>query len=210
MPDPVKDPDGFRLAERLSAMLPAFGRYDLVGDPAESALLPADEASLAADWRAIEHAWSGTRDGLELRIVGGTGALSLTMAGFSKGTRAEPFARKQNDEFAWNCGPQGCTLKARMHLESGVAGFSFAGPPSDLTLTAEGGCVALALPQPRPLAAGRAEPIPQSAIGTSLPSFASPKGCAGIFLWRSTGRRDRAADDADETVKKLRALGYLH
>ena len=134
----------------------------------------------------------------------------MTMAGFSKDARAELFARKENDRFAWNCGPPGCTLTAQVHLESDVTGFSFSGPPSDLTLMAEGGCVALALPQPRPLAAGRAEPIPQSAIGTSLPSFASPKGCAGIFLWRSTGRRDLAVDGADEAVKKLRALGYLH
>jgi arylsulfatase A-like enzyme len=210
MPDPVKDPDGFRLARRLPEMLPAFGRYDLVLDPSEKTLLPADAATLAADWRAIEHAWSGTRSGLELRIVGGTGALSLTISGFSKDAHAEPFARKENDQFAWNCGAPGCALTARINLDSGVAGFSFAGPPSDLTLTVEGGCAALALREPQPLASGRAEPIPQSAIGTSLPSFASPKGCAGFFLWRSTGRVNLPLDDADESVKKLRALGYLH
>lgn len=210
MPDPVKDPDGFRLARRLPEMLPAFGRYDLTSDPAEKTLLPADEPTLPADWRAIEHAWSGTRDGLELRIVGGTGALSLTIAGFSKDAHGEPFARKENDQFAWNCGTPGCTLTAQVHLDSSVAGFSFAGPPPDLTLTVEGGCAALALREPRPLASGKAEAIPASAIGTSLPSFSSPKGCAGIFLWRSTGRLSLPVEDTDEAVKKLRALGYLH
>jgi hypothetical protein len=134
----------------------------------------------------------------------------LTMAGFSKDARSEPFAQKESDRFDWNCGPPGCTLTAKIQLESGVAGFSFAGPPSDLTLTVEAGCAALAVSQLHALAAGRAEPIPQSAIATSLPSFAGPRGCAGIFLWRSTGRPNLASDDADEAVKKLRALGYLH
>jgi arylsulfatase A-like enzyme len=209
VPHPVKDPDGYRLAKRLAEILPAFGRYDLASDPAEKTLLPADEASFAADWRAIEYAWSGTRDGLEIRILGGPAKLSLKIEGFPRDARAEPLGRKEADRIRWDCRASGCALEAELHLAGDVEGFSVSGQPSDLTITADGGCAALGLSEPRPLTSGRAEAIPRNAIGTSLPRFAHLKGCMGIFLWRSLGRRD-LPQDTDEAVKKLRALGYLH
>jgi arylsulfatase A-like enzyme len=210
MPDPVKDPDGFGLANRLPGILPAFGRYDLLSDRSEKTLLPADTATLAADWRSVEAALRGTREGLEVRILGAAPNLSLSIQGFPADARVEPFGRKPDDRILWNCRASGCTLSAQLHPAGSVEGFSVSGAPSDLRLTVDGGCAVLGLALSRPLAPGKAEAIPKSSIGTDLPRFEVPGGCAGVFLWRSTGRRDLAPEGSDEAVRKLRALGYLH
>jgi arylsulfatase A-like enzyme len=210
MPDPEKDPDGALLARRLPELLPAFGRFDLSSDPGETKLLPADASRLPYDWRSIEGAWSGTRDGLEIRIVGAPGPLSLEVDGFPADARAEPFGRKPEDRVDWSCRAGRCRLVAELHPEGAVQGFSIAGPPADLTLTAKGACATLMLPEARLLSPGELQGIARSAIGGALPGFVPPKGCAGIFFWRSAGRRDLPPEDADEAVRKLRALGYVH
>ena len=210
MPDPEKDPDGALLARRLPELLPAFGRFDLSSDPGETKLLPADASTLPADWRSIEGAWSGTRDGLQIRVVGAAAPLSLEIDGFSPEARAEPFGKKPEDRVDWSCRAGRCRLSADLHPEGAAAGFSVAGPLSDLTLTARGACAALVLPEARALSPGEPQAIAQGAIGSALPGFAPPKGCAGIFLWKSTARRDLPQQDPDEAVRKLRALGYVH
>jgi hypothetical protein len=210
MPDPVKDPDGFRLANRLPGILPAFGRYDLLSDRGEKTLLPADTATLAADWRSIEGALRGTREGLEVRILGAAPKLSLSIEGFPADARAELFGRKLDDRILWNCRVSGCSLSAQLHPEGGVEGFSVSGAPSDLLLTVDGGCAVLELAGSRSLAPGKAESISKGSIGAELPRFEVRAGCVGVFLWRSTSRRGPAPEDTNEAVKKLRALGYLH
>jgi arylsulfatase A-like enzyme len=210
MPDPDKDPDGALLAKRLPGLLPAFGRFDLASDPGETKLLPADASTFAADWRSIEGAWSGTRDGLEIRVVGATAPLSLEIDGLPAEARAEPFGGKPEDRVDWSCRAGRCRLSARLDTGGAVEGFSVAGPPSDLTLTARGGCAALMLGEAKRLTAGEPQAIAQGSLGAALPGFAPPAGCAGIFLWRSKGRSDLPPQDPDEAVRKLRALGYVH
>jgi arylsulfatase A-like enzyme len=210
MPDAAKDPDGALLAKTLPGRLPAFGRFDLLSDPGETKLLPADASTLAADWRSIEGAWSGTRDGLEIRVVGAAAPLSLEIDGFSPEARAEPFGQKPEDRAEWVCRTGRCRLSAELHAEGAVAGFSISGPPSDLTLTARGACASLMLGEARPLSPGEPQAIARGSVSAALPRFAPPKGCAGIFLWRSTGRPDLPPQDPDEAVRKLRALGYAH
>jgi arylsulfatase A-like enzyme len=212
IPDPAKDPDGYRLARRLPEILPAFGRFDLSSDPGEKKLLAADEASLPEDWRAIEHAWSGAREGLEIRLLGGPAKLSILIEGFAQDARAEPFARKETDRFEWGCRASGCTLAAEVEIKRDVEGFSVSGAPSDLALIVDGGCAELVSEgaPARRLEPGRAQAIPRDSVRTTLARLAHSKDCVGISLWRSLGRRDLPAQDTDEAVRKLRALGYLH
>ncbi len=111
IPDPVKDPPGYRLARLLPGILPALGSFDLARDPGETRLLPIDHATFGADWQAIERAMAHTRRGLELRAVGpGPGAgLDLTVEGFGAAASVEPFALEEDDEFSWTrsaSGPQ--------------------------------------------------------------------------------------------------------
>src|SRR5262249_19093299 len=160
-----KDPDGALLAKRLPGLLPAFGRFDLSADPGEGKLLPADASTLSSDWRSIEGAWSGTRDGLEIRIVGAPGPPSLEIDGFAGEARAEPFGRRPEDRVDWSCRAGRCRLLAELHPVAAVQGFSIAGPPSDLTVTAKGACAALMLPEAKPLSPGEPHSIARGSIG---------------------------------------------
>ncbi len=217
IPDPVKDPDGYRLARRLPGILPSLGRYDLEADPAEGSLRPIDRAFFAADWRAIERAMTQTRRGIELRFVGAgsPATLEATVEGFSGEAIVEPFALEENDRFSWSRSQSSRTLTARLDLSDGVDGFRFddaAGP--DLRITVGGaGCAQLRLDGARPvaLAAGRPQAVPRGAIPESVPLFETAGGCAGVFLWKASGKPPgRTAAQREEAVRKLRALGYLH
>ncbi len=142
----TKDPDGWRLARRLPGLLPAFGQFDLVLDPGEKKLLSIDERSFAADWRAVEQAIAGTREGLELRFLGAAASppLRVTVEGFRPDAAAEPFALEESDRFAWRASPAGHVLTAALDVAADVDGFLVTGPPSDLKITVEShGCVEL-------------------------------------------------------------------
>ena len=213
MPDQTKDPDGWILAQRLPDLLPGLGRFDLAADPAEKKLLPIDEASFAADWRAIEHAIAGTREGLELRLVAAAGSppLRVVVEGFPPGASAEPFALEQSDAFAWISSRSVRTLTATLDARADVDGFLVGGPASDLKVTVfSDGCVDLMVAGTKRLASGRAETIPQAAVPAAVPRFERRGGCAGLFLWRANGAGAAAPQANDEAVRKLRALGYLH
>ncbi|HYR45501.1 MAG TPA: sulfatase, partial [Thermoanaerobaculia bacterium] len=211
-PDAKKDPDGWLLARRLPDLLPPLGRYDLLADPGETRLLPIDEAGFAADWRAVEHAIAGTRAGLEWRFLGGAGSAPMRVAveGFPADAEAEPFAFEVSDELSWRQTPSGRVLTAALDVAGDVDGFLVTGPASDLKLTVESeGCVELTLGGTKTLTAGRAEAIPAT-VPVTLPRFERHGRCSGIFVWRATGRHAVSPEGADEAVKKLRALGYLH
>ncbi len=213
VPDETKDPDGWRLARRLPQLLPALGRFDLVADPGETRLLAIDERSFAADWRAVEQAIAGTREGLELRFLGAAGSppLRVKVEGFSPGAGAEPFALEESDRFAWRPSPAGPVLTATLDVAADVDGFLVTGPPSDLRITVESeGCSELTLAETKPLTSGRAEEIPRTAVRAALPRFERHGNCAGVFLWRAPRARPLAPKETDEAIKKLRALGYLH
>jgi arylsulfatase A-like enzyme len=212
MPDQAKDPDGWLLAHRLPERLPALGRFDLATDAGETKLLGIDEHEFAGEWRAVEQAIAGTREGLELRFLGGAGAprLRVVVEGFPAGDTVEPFALDAVDAFAWRPSPPGRALTATLDIAGDVDGFLVSGPPSDLKLTVESeGCVELSLGETKRLASGRAETIPQAAVREVLPRFERHAGCAGVFVWRSP-RGGLAPEETDEAVRKLRALGYLH
>ncbi len=213
VPDETKDPDGWRLARRLPDLLPALGRFDLATDPAEKKLLPIDERSFPADWRAVEQAIAGTREGLELRFLGAAAspALRVTVEGFPPDAAVEPFALEESDRFSWRPSPAGHVLTATLDVAADVDGFLVAGPASDLEITAESeGCAELTLAETKTLTSGRAERIPRDSVPKTLPRFERHGGCAGVFLWRAPRARPVAPQETGEAIKKLRALGYLH
>jgi arylsulfatase A-like enzyme len=216
IPDPVKDPPGYRLARRLPGILPGIGRFDLAGDPGERRLLPLDRASFPEDWRAVERAIAHTRRGIELRVVGGgaASALELTVSGFGGEASIEPFALDESDRVTFAGPASDRTLDAHLDLSDGVGGLlveDVSGP--DLRITVSGGCAQLRLAGARPVAleTGRPQAVPRAAVPETIPLFETPDGCAGVFLWKAAGRpRVRTAAEAEEAWKKLRALGYLH
>jgi len=217
IPDPAKDPPGYRLARRLPGVLPGLGRFDLTADPGERRLLPVDRTSFPEDWRAVERAIAHTRRGIELRVVGGggaTSALELTLSGFGGEASIEPFALDENDRVSWSGPASDRTLHARLDLSDGVDGLlveEVSGP--DLRIAVSGGCAQLRLAGARPVAleAGRLQAVPRAAVPETIPLFETPDGCAGVFLWKAAGRtRVRTAAETEEAWKKLRALGYLH
>jgi hypothetical protein len=213
VPDSKKDPDGWLLARRLPELLPALGRFDLAADPGETRLLPIDERSFAADWRAVEQAIAGTREGLELRFLGAAGSppLHVRVAGFPPAAGVEPFALEESDSFEWRPSPKGRVLTARLNIAADADGFLITGPESDLEMTVESdGCVELTLAETKPLTSGRAETIPHDAIREALPRFQRHSGCAGVFLWRAPRGGRVSPEETDEAIRKLRALGYLH
>jgi hypothetical protein len=217
IPDPVKDPPGYRLARLLPGILPALGSFDLARDPGETRLLPIDHTTFAADWRAIEKAMAHTRRGIELRVVGpGAGAaLDLTVEGLGAAASVEAFALEEDDRFTWSRSGSGRKLAARLDLSNDVDGFLFGdGTGGDLRLTVRGGsCAHLILEgaRPVPLSDGVAQAVPRAAIPEAIPAFATPGGCAGVFLWTAAGSSvTRTPAEEDEAVKRLRALGYLH
>ena len=219
IPDPVKDPPGYRLARLLPGILPALGSFDLARDPGETRLLPIDHATFGADWQAIERAMAHTRRGIELRAVGpGAGAgLDLTVEGFGAAASVEPFALEEDDRFSWKRSSSGRKLAAALDLSNDVDGFLFddAAGEDDLRVTLRGGasCAQLVLAgvRPVPLSVGVPQPVPRAAIPEAVPVFAAPGGCAGVFLWKAPGSLStRTPAEEDEAVKRLRALGYLH
>jgi arylsulfatase A-like enzyme len=212
IPDAAKDPDGWLLARRLPDRLPALGRFDLAVDPGETKLLGIDEKTFPAQWRAVEQAIAGTREGFELRFLGGANAprLRIVVDGFPAADTVEPFALDAADTFTWRPSPTGHALTAALDIAGDVDGFLVSGPSSDLKMTVESeGCVELTLGETRMLASGRVETIPQAAVREALPRFERHAGCAGVFVWRSP-RGGLAPAEGDEAVRKLRALGYLH
>ncbi len=213
VPDETKDPDGWLLARRLPDLLPALGRFDLAADPRETRLLAIDERSFAADWRAVEQAIAGTRDGLELRFLGAPGSppLRVKVEGLPPGAGVQPFALEESDRFAWISSPAGSALTATLDIAADVDGFLVTGPESGLRITVESdGCAELTLAETKALTSGRAEEIPQAAVREALPRFERHGGCAGVFLWRAPRGMRVAPQATDEAIKKLRALGYLH
>ena len=213
VPDETKDPDGWLLARRLPDLLPALGRFDLAADPRETKLLAIDERSFAADWRAVEQAIAGTREGLELRFLGAAGSppLRVKVEGLPPGAGVEPFALEESDRFAWISSPAGSSLTATLDIAGGVDGFLVTGPESGLRITVESdGCAELTLAETRTLTSGRAEEISKAAVREALPRFERHGGCAGVFLWRAPRGMRVAPQATDEAIKKLRALGYLH
>ncbi len=213
IPDETKDPDGFLLARRLPSLMPSLGRYDLAGDPRELTLLGIDESSFAADWRAVEEAISGTHEGLEIRFLGGAGSppLRVRVEGLPPGAGVEPFALEESDRFAFVSSPAGGVLTATLGIAADVDGFLITGPESDLKLTVESNvCADLTYGESRTLTSGRAEEIPKAAVRAAIPRFERHGLCAGVFLWRAPRGGQVAPEAADEAVRKLRALGYLH
>jgi arylsulfatase A-like enzyme len=213
VPDETKDPDGWLLAKRLPDLLPALGRYDLTADPGEKKLLAIDDRTFAADWRAIEQAIAGTHEGLEIRILGASGSppLRVRVEGLPPGAGVEPFALEESDRFAWISSPAGSALTATLDIAEDVDGFRITGPETDLKLTVDlDGCADLTLADTKSLISGRAETIPRSAVPVGLPRFERHGRCPGVFLWRARRVKPVPPETTDETVKKLRALGYLH
>jgi arylsulfatase A-like enzyme len=213
VPDETKDPDGWNLARRLPGLLPALGRFDLAADPGETRLLAIDERSFAADWRAVEQAISGTREGLELRFLGAAGSppLRVKVEGLPPGAAVEPFALEESDTFVWRPSQASSVLTATLDVAADVDGFLVSGPESALKITVESeGCAELTLAETKPLISGRAEEIPRAAVRAALPRFERQGDCAGVFLWRAPRARPVAPKETDEAIKKLRALGYLH
>jgi arylsulfatase A-like enzyme len=213
IPDATKDSDGWLLARRLPDLLPALGRFDLAADPGETRLLAIDERSFAADWRALEQAIAGTREGLELRFLGAAGSppLRVKVEGLPPDAGVEPFALEESDSFAWRPSPAGRVLTATLDIAADVDGFLITGPESDLKMTVESdGCAELTLAETKTLTSGRTEEIPQAAVRAALPRFERHGGCAGVFLWRASRGARVAPEETDEAIKKLRALGYLH
>lgn len=218
IPDPVKDPPGYRLARLLPGILPALGSFDIARDPGETRLLPIDRATFAADWRAIERAMAHTRRGFELRAVGpgAPAGLDLAVEGLGAKASVELFALEEDDRFSWSRLASGRKLAARLDLSNDLDGFLFddALAGGDLRITVGGGsCAQLILEgaRPVPLSAGVPQAVPRAAIPEAIPTFATPGGCAGIFLWKAVGSRVvRTPAEEDEAVKRLRALGYLH
>jgi hypothetical protein len=160
----------------------------------------------------VEHAIAGTRAGLEWRFFGGADSAPLRLAveGFPAGAEAEPFAFEAGDKLSWRRTPSGRVLTAALDVAGDVDGFLVTGPASDLKLTVESeGCVELTLGGTKTLTAGRAEAIPAT-VPVTLPRFERHGRCAGIFVWRATGKHAAAPAETDEAVRKLRALGYLH
>jgi len=213
VPDATKDPDGWLLSRRLPGLLPALGRFDLAADPGETRLLAIDERSFAADWRAVEQAIAGTREGLELRFLGAAGSppLRVKVEGLPPGAAVEPFALEESDRFAWRLSPAGGVLTATLDVAADVDGFLATGPESGLKITVESeGCAELTLAETKPLISGRSEEIPQAAVRAALPRFERHGGCASVFLWRAPRKERITPAGTDEAIKKLRALGYLH
>jgi arylsulfatase A-like enzyme len=215
IPEARADPDGHRLAMRLPGLLPALGRFDLAADPGETRPLPIDPPTFAEDWRALEQAIGGTRRGLELRFLSAApgGRLTVEVRGFPENASIEPFALEQGDRFSWNRAVSGRSLSARLELDGDVDGFGIEGAErGDLEVRSSGqkGCLTV-VPGPARVEAGAAVTIPRAAIRDHPPRFELKDGCAGLFVWRSPGRRAAPAEpDPDEAWKKLRALGYIH
>jgi arylsulfatase A-like enzyme len=218
IPDPVKDPAGYRLALRLPELMPGLGCFDLAADPGETRLKPVDRSSFPADWRAVERAMGRTRRGIEMRVVGARSpsALVVTVEGLSREASLEPFALEENDRFSWNRTPSGRTLTAELDLSDGIDGFRFEDPSTSglrVRIGDAGGCAELRLAGSRPLALlpGQPREISRGAIPETIPLFDTPGGCAGVFLWKATGRPPtRTEAEKEEAWEKLRALGYLH
>jgi Sulfatase len=218
IPDPVKDPPGYRLARRLPDLLPGLGNFDLAADPGEAKLLPIDRGSFPADWRAVERAMAHTRRGIELRLLGAgsPSALQVTVGGLTVGASVEPFALEENDRFSWSRSPSGSALTAQLDLSDGLDGFRFDDASgADLSITVGGAetCAQLHLTGTRAVALspGRPQSLPRGAIPETIPLFETPGGCAGVFLWKAAGRpRARTKAEEEENWKRLRALGYLH
>ena len=213
IPDETKDPDGFLLARRLPSLMPSLGRYDLAGDPRELTLLGIDESTFPADWRAVEQAIAGTHEGLEIRFLGAAGSppLRARVEGLPPGAGVEPFALEESDRYAFVSSQAGGVLTATLGVAGDVDGFLISGPESDLKLTVEtNGCADVTLSETRTLSSGSAVAIPRGAVHEALPRFERHSGCAGVFLWRAPRGARISPEAADEAVKKLRALGYLH
>jgi arylsulfatase A-like enzyme len=213
VPDQAKDPDGWLLAKRLPELLPGLGRFDLAADPGEKKLLAIDERSFAADWHAVETAIAGTHEGLELRFLGGAGSppLRVRVDGLPTGASLEPFALEESDRFALISSKAGSVLTATLDVAAGVDGFLIGGPESDLKMTVESeGCVELTVAETKTLAFSSSETIPRSDVRATLPRFERHGSCTGVFVWRAPRRARVAPEAADEAIKKLRALGYLH
>jgi hypothetical protein len=197
IPDEKKDPDGWLLARRLPDLLPALGRFDLGADPGETRLLPIDDGSFAADWRAVELAIAGTHEGLELRFLGAADSppLRVRVEGLPPGAGVEPFALETSDSFAWRPTPAGGVLTATLNIAADVDGFLITGPESDLKMTVESNvCADLTLAATKTLTSGRAEDIPKAAVRAAPPRFERHGHCAGVFVWRAprAGRSRRS------------------
>jgi hypothetical protein len=216
IPDARRDPDGHRLAAGLPKVLPALGRFDLASDPGETRLLPVDPETFAADWRSIEHAIGGAREGLELRFLGdaSASALRVTVAGFPGDAAIEPFALEKEDRFFWKRTASGLSLEARLAVRSDVDGFRIQGAGQgdlEVSVSAENGCAVLVPQQTARPAAGESVRISLATIPAAPPRFEHAPACIGAFLWNSTGKRPApTGPEADEAWRKLRSLGYIH
>jgi arylsulfatase A-like enzyme len=213
IPDPQRDPDGYRLAQQLPQHLPALARFDSDSDPRETRTLPPDPKTFPTDWRAIEHAIAGTRKGLEVRFLGDASAapFSIEIGGLSERAVVEPFALESDDRFSWHRSRSGGRLEVRLGLKSDVDGFRIeSSGEGDVRLTLSSGESCTILGHTR-LLPGSSVTIPRSSIGASPPQFDHPAGCTGVFVWDSPGRNPALSPaEPSEDWKKLRALGYLH
>ncbi len=215
IPDPAKDPRGYRLALLLREILPGLARFDLEADPGEESVRPIDRQTFGKDWRSIEEAIAHTRRGTELRFTG-TGRLDVRVDGLAAAATIEPFAFEEDDRLVWNRTASGESIAARLDLSDGVDGLQIAGEPAGslrITVGSASGCAVLRLAGARPvtLLPGRPQEVPRAAIPAAIPLFETPGACAGVFLWKAESKpRARTAAEKEEAVKKLRALGYLH
>lgn len=215
-PDPVKDPDGAKLARRLPSLLPSLGGFDLSSDARELELLPVDPATFGDDWRSIEVGIAHTRSGIEVRVMSprGGGRIELAFDGVAKHGSLEPFALETQESLELD----GDALVMASGVAGDVDGFLLragAEPgsgPLGVTLRNAGGCVELVATERVRLSPGVRVPVESAKLASSIPRFETrDEACAGIYLWRSAGTRAaRTPAQIDEERKKLHALGYVH
>jgi len=218
IPDPLRDPEGARLALRLPGILPAVGRFDLVGDPGEKNLLPIEAGGVADDWLRIEQAIGGTRKGLEIRAFGPDrmlASLDVRFSGLSRASKIERFALEPDDKVTWEGPAERPELALHWNLgkdSDGALVSSEPIPESLIVRLGKGtGCADLVTDHTVRLMAGRDERVPASAISGAIPRFEHDERCSAIFLWMSSGRLSfRSGEEQDEERKKLRAIGYVH
>ncbi|MFA6956521.1 MAG: sulfatase-like hydrolase/transferase [Thermoanaerobaculia bacterium] len=212
-PDKAKDPESWKLAQRLRARLPSLGSFDLARDPGEAKLLPVDAATFGDDWRAIETAVAHTRSGIEFRLISPKqgDAIEVELGELAPGVLAQPMALETDDELRRS----GDRLLFSREGAGDVDGFLLSGAaprPFSLTLTSSTGCVELVGELRVKLVAGAAATIDPAKLPAGIPRFeTADAACPGLYVWRADGQRKaRSQAEVDEERAKLRALGYVH
>jgi hypothetical protein len=212
-PDKAKDPEAWKLSQRLPALLPSLGSFDLARDPGEAKLLPVDAATFGDDWRAIETAVAHTRSGIEFRLISPKqgDAIEVELGALGPGVSPLPMALETDDAIRRT----GDRLSFSRRGGGDVDGFILAGvasTPFSLTLGRSTACVELVAEQRAKLAPGVAVTIDPAKLPTGIPRFeTADAACSGLYVWRADGQRKaRSQAEIDEERAKLRALGYVH